>query len=151
MGESWYRGAVVLSWEDVKSGAARVDDGENVVLHEFAHQLDDEAGRGDGAPALSKRSMYVAWARVLGREYADLSSQIAGHAHTDIAPYGAESPAEFFAVVTEAFFEKPVQLRHRHPELYEQLQMFYQQDPAEHARSSACSSSQTLTACVTTR
>jgi Mlc titration factor MtfA (ptsG expression regulator) len=130
LGESWYRGAVILSWEDVKWGAACVDDGENVVLHEFAHQLDDEAGRGDGAPALARRSMYVAWARVLGREYADLSHRIARHAHTDIAPYAAESPAEFFAVVTEAFFEKPVQLRSRHPELYEQLAMFYQQNPA---------------------
>lgn len=131
LGESWYRGAVILSWEDVKWGAACIDDGDNVVLHEFAHQLDDEAGPGDGAPALSKRSMYVAWARVLGREYADLSDQIAKHAHTDIDPYGAESPAEFFAVVTEAFFERPVQLSRRHPKLYEQLQLFYQQDPAK--------------------
>jgi MtfA peptidase len=136
LGESWNRGTVVLSWQDVKWGAADINDGTNLVLHEFAHQLDDEAGASDGAPQLAHRSMYVAWARVLGREYDELSTQVAARARTVrtvrtvIDPYGAESPAEFFAVVTEAFFETPLQLRHHHPELYEQLQLFYRQDPA---------------------
>ena len=74
--------------------------------------------------------MYLTWARVLGKEYQDLLSRIETHHPVDIDPYGAISPAEFFAVVTEYFFEKPVRLRRKHPELYEELRLFYNQDPA---------------------
>lgn len=130
LGESWARGAVVLSWDDVLRGAADVHDGHNVVLHEFAHQLDDEAGRGDGAPALPRRSMYVAWARVLGREFAELSADLTRRRPTLLDPYAATNPAEFFAVVTETFFEMPIALRREHPQLYDQLRSFYRQDPA---------------------
>jgi Mlc titration factor MtfA (ptsG expression regulator) len=131
LGEAWARGPVVLSWDDVLGGAADVHDGHNVVFHEFAHQLDNEAtGAGDGAPALPQRSLYVAWARVLGEEYAHLIDDVAHHRHTVLDGYGATNPAEFFAVASECFFEKPEPLRRRHPALYEQLQVFYQQDPA---------------------
>ena len=131
LGESSRQGAVVLSWDDVVRGAADVHDGHNVVLHEFAHQLDQENyDSGPGAPKLPKRSMYVAWARVLGREYDELLVDLDHHRKTLIDPYGATNPAEFFAVVTECFFEKPKQLRTRHPELYDQLRAFYAQDPA---------------------
>ncbi|MDX2165684.1 MAG: zinc-dependent peptidase [Deltaproteobacteria bacterium] len=131
LGEAWARGPVVLSWDDVVGGATDARDGHNVVFHEFAHQLDNEAtGPGDGAPALPRRSLYVAWARVLGAEYARLIDDVAHHRHTVLDGYGATSPAEFFAVATECFFEKPEPLRRRHPALYEQLQVFYQQDPA---------------------
>lgn len=130
LGESWTHGALVLSWDDVLHGAADIHDGQNIVFHEFAHQLDDEAGVADGAPYLPKRSMYVAWARVLSREYRALVAAVARHRPTLLSAYGASSPAEFFAVATEFFFEKPGQLRERHPELYEQLRLFYQQDPA---------------------
>jgi len=128
-GESWSRGAVVLSWDDVKKSASDLRDGHNVVLHEFAHQLDQEDGAADGIPVLGERSRYTAWARVLGREYRELVSEIEKGHRTDIDPYGALSPAEFFAVVTECFFEKPAALRRRHPELYRQLRLFYRQDP----------------------
>ncbi len=128
-GESWGLGTLVLSWEDVKKSAADVHDGHNVVLHEFAHQLDAEDGASDGAPHLPKRSMYVAWARVLGHEYEQLLSDLEHHRRNCIDSYGATNPAEFFAVVTECFFDKPVQLRKKHPELYEQLKLFYRQDP----------------------
>jgi Mlc titration factor MtfA (ptsG expression regulator) len=134
LGESWSRGAVVLSWDDVVRGASDIRDGHNVVFHEFAHQLDSEAGGADGAPPLERRSMYVAWARVLGAEYASLIETIRRRQPTLINRYGATSPAEFFAVVTEFFFEKPVALRDQHPELYEQLRLFYHQDPAERRR-----------------
>jgi len=130
LGESWTRGAIVLSWSDVLRTGADLADGHNVALHEFAHQLDAEDGPVDGAPALPRPSMYTAWARVLGAEYAHLLDDIHRHRPTLIDPYGATNPAEFFAVATEIFFEKPRQLQARHPELYEQLRLFFAQDPA---------------------
>jgi len=130
LGESWTRGVVVLAWDAVRRGTTNVADGHNVVLHEFAHQLDQQDGSMDGAPELAGRARYVAWARVLGDEYTDLVERVDAGRRSDIDGYGATSPPEFFAVVTEMFFEKPVQLRARHPELYAQLAEFYQQDPA---------------------
>jgi len=129
LGESWVRGCVVLSWDDVRSGAADAADGHNVVMHEFAHQLDQEDGSSDGAPILERRSQYVAWARVLGAEFSDLQRAAERGKRTDIDTYGATNPAEFFAVVTEAFFERPKSLHKKHPELYEELKIFYKQDP----------------------
>jgi len=131
LGESWTRDVVVLAWDSVVSGASDIRDGHNVVLHEFAHQLDQEDGAGDGAPILPRRSMYVAWARVLGHDFDQLVRDTKRHHRTLIDRYGATNPAEFFAVATETFFEKPSQLRAKHPELYLQLQAFYRQDPAE--------------------
>jgi Mlc titration factor MtfA (ptsG expression regulator) len=130
LGESWKRGPIVLSWDDVLRGAKDPHDGRNVVFHEFAHELDSESGAMDGAPDLPKATMYTAWARVLGHEYKSLLEDLMkNHKHL-IDAYGATNPAEFFAVVTEAFFEKPLQLKQHHPELYEQFKLFYQQDPA---------------------
>jgi hypothetical protein len=130
LGESWARDVVVLAWDSVLSGAADIHDGHNVVLHEFAHQLDQECSVGDGVPVLPRRSMYVAWARVLGHDFDQLVRDAEHHHRTLIDQYGATNPAEFFAVATETFFEKPRQLRVKHPELYSQLQQFYRQDPA---------------------
>ena len=129
-GESWKRGLVILAWDEVRRGATDEDDGQNVVLHEFAHQLDTALGPADGLPPLPERAMYAPWARVLGREYADLVARIHAGRPADIDAYGATSPAEFFAVVTEAFFERPTALKRQHPDLYEQLAAFYKQDPA---------------------
>ena len=131
LGESWERGVVVLAWDSVLSGASDLHDGHNVVFHEFAHQLDQESGgAGDGAPKLANRSLYAAWARVLGHDFDQLVRDTARHHRNLIDKYGASNPAEFFAVVTEVFFEKSRQLRSTHPELYGQLQSFYRQDPA---------------------
>ena len=129
LGESWHHGLVVLAWDSVLSGAHDAHDGHNVVFHEFAHQLDQEDGSSDGAPPLPSRSRYAAWARVLGADYAQLQNDELMNRGTVIDKYGATNPAEFFAVVTEAFFEKPRQLAARHPELYAQLALFYKQDP----------------------
>ena len=129
-GESWSHGVVVLSWDDVLSGARSPRDGENLVFHEFAHQLDHEDGAANGAPYLPHRSMYSAWAEILGREYQDLISSIARNQPTLLRRYGASNPAEFFAVITEMFFERPGDLRSEHPDLYHQLELFYEQDPA---------------------
>ncbi len=130
LGESHARGVVVLAWDDVLHGTRDVRDGHDVVLHEFAHQLDQEDGDADGAPILAERSMYRAWARVLGAEYERLLRDDEAGRRTVLDRYGATSPAELFAVATEAFFEKPLQMRAKHPELYAQLRGYYRQDPA---------------------
>jgi Mlc titration factor MtfA (ptsG expression regulator) len=130
LGESWSYGTVVLSWDNVVHGASDIHDGENVVFHEFAHQLDHETGYADGTPDLPGRSQYLTWARILSQEYDNLVEHLRQYQPDVLKPYGAVSPAEFFAVATELFFEKPIQLRSQHPALYEQLQRFYQQDPA---------------------
>jgi MtfA peptidase len=130
LGESWQRGLVVLSWDHALSGAAQPHDGQNVVLHEFAHQLDGEDGPMNGTPVLGARARYTSWAHVLGDEFDELSRRLHAGRRTDIDPYGATNPAEFFAVVTEMFFEKPRALKRRHAELYAELAAFYRQDPA---------------------
>ena len=131
LGESWHSGAVVLSWNDVLHGAADIHDGHNVVFHEFAHQIDHDGGESHGSPVMENRSMYLAWARILATEYAKLSKDTEHGCRTVMDRYGATNPAEFFAVATECFFEKPVQLKRKHPELYEEFMLYYQQDPAK--------------------
>ncbi len=130
LGESWQRGALVLSWSDVLSGAVDPADGHNVVFHEFAHQIDSESGAMEGAPALGPPARYREWARVLSGEYEGLIAELHQGHQSVIDAYGATNPAEFFAVVTEAFFERPVAMRREHPELYAELTRFYEQDPA---------------------
>lgn len=130
-GESWERGPVVLAWEEVLEDAADPDDGFNVVLHEFAHQLNGESGREDGASPIKDRSLARSWAQIMGREYEKLREDIELRRPHLIDAYGAETPAEFFAVVTETFFEKPRAMKRRHPELYELLMRYFRQDPAE--------------------
>jgi MtfA peptidase len=130
LGEAWKDGVVVLSWDDVSRGASDLHDGHNVVLHEFAHLLDQEDGSADGAPILEHRSQYVTWARVLSDEFDQLRRDTE-LGRTDVLDgYGATNPAEFFAVATECFFEKPIQLRQKHPQFYEELKTYYRQDPA---------------------
>jgi Mlc titration factor MtfA (ptsG expression regulator) len=130
LGESWPSGVVVLSWDDVRAGASDIHDGQNLVFHEFAHQLDREDGAINGAPLLERGSQYVAWARVLNAEFERLRRDRWLGRETVLDQYGATDPAEFFAVATEAFFEKPRVLQKRHPQLYEELKSFYRQDPA---------------------
>jgi len=135
LGESWSHGAVVLAWDATLAGAADPADGQNVVLHEFAHQLDQENGPADGVPPLGgsgfreRFGRYTAWARILGGEFRQLNSALEQDLETVLRDYGASNPAEFFAVATECFFEKPGPLKERHPALYAQLQAFYRQDP----------------------
>lgn len=140
-GESWRHGNVVLAWDAVQRCGFDLHDGHNVVFHEFAHQLDEEDGSANGAPPLPKRSMYAAWARILGRDYAQLVSDAALGRPSSLDTYGATNPAEFFAVATESFFEAPVSLREQHPELYDELKLYYQQDPASSGTESSRDSS----------
>jgi MtfA peptidase len=129
-GESHGRGAVVLSWQDTLDGAADPDDGQNVVIHEFAHQLDQDNGRANGAPWLGPKRGYEAWSRVLGAEYAALRARVNAGEEGLIPAYGATDPAEFFAVVSELYFERPAALRGEHAVLYEQLGQVYRTDPS---------------------
>ncbi|MBN2329240.1 MAG: zinc-dependent peptidase [Candidatus Omnitrophica bacterium] len=131
LGESWKQGMVVLAWDHVKRGARNVRDGQNLVFHEFAHQLDEEDGAANGAPLLGSRSQYAAWRRVFKREYKKLRNTWAQDRRRVLDEYGATSPAEFFAVATEAFYEKPHQLKIKHPELFNEMRAYFKVDPTE--------------------
>ena len=131
LGESWAKDRVVLSWEQIKYDAKNWQDGHNVILHEFAHQLDQENKTADGVPVLETRSDYLAWAQVFTKEYQQLLTDVKRGAKTVMNPYGATNPAEFFAVATETFFEKPQQMASRHLDLYNQLKRYYKLNPIE--------------------
>jgi len=134
LGESWGDGRVILSWDHVRRGApdAWHEDGQanhNVVLHEFAHQLDSESGNTNGAPYLGSSERYRSWSEVLSRNYADLRRDAMWGRHGVLDHYGASNPAEFFAVATESFFEQPHALAARHPDLYGEFLKYFRVDP----------------------
>jgi Mlc titration factor MtfA (ptsG expression regulator) len=129
--------SIVLAWDAICGETEDSRAGHNVVLHEFAHQLDFEDGQADGAPLLApgesfwrRGSSYRQWAKTFAAEFRQLRARVRAGKETVLDPYGATNPAEFFAVATETFFENPVTLRKDHLELYEQLKAYYQQDPA---------------------
>lgn len=131
LGESWHRGPVIISWQDAKAGAENSSDGDNVVIHEFAHKLDEQNPDYQGLPLLNSSSHYQRWAKVMSKEYEKLGLHYQ-HGHKDLIDhYGASSPAEFFAVITELFFEKPDALSHKHPALYTELERFYRVNPKQ--------------------
>src|SRR5947208_1161636 len=134
LGETGRRmGSLVLSCDAVKAGAADPSDGKNVVLHEFAHQLDYENSAADGVPELSTREQQLVWSEVMTTEFASLRAAHETGIATLLDTYGATDPVEFFAVSTEAFFERPRALRARHPKLYAELQKYFRQDPVEYS------------------
>jgi len=128
-GESWDFGKVVLSWQDTLEGAEIPDDGRNVVIHEFAHQLDQENGKANGAPILAKGQSYQSWSAVFLKQFEQLKEQARAGLPSLFDYYGATNPAEFFAVTSEVFFEQSQQLYHQYPKLYQQLKHYYQVDP----------------------
>lgn len=125
--------AMVLAWDQVRRGAAHPADGDNLVYHEFAHQLDFEERHAPGTPALASRSEYLAWTRVMSQEYESLRAAEEAGIPTLLNTYGALNRAEFFAVITEVFFERPRALHERHPALYSALTTFYRQDPESYS------------------
>ena len=129
LGESWSKDQVVLAWDQVQYDMRHWADGRNVVLHEFAHQLDQADGTAEGVPILALPVDYEAWGQVMTDEYQQLRRVVKRGGHTVIDGYGATNPAEFFAVATETFFEKPRQLQQRHPLLYDQLRHYYRLHP----------------------
>jgi Mlc titration factor MtfA (ptsG expression regulator) len=134
VGETGRRmGSLVLAWGAVKHGAADPSDAKNVVLHEFAHQLDYENHAADGVPGLATSDEQIAWSEVMGSEFASLRAASESGIPTLLDTYGATDPVEFFAVLVEAFFERPRALYAYHPNLYAQLQNYFRQDPVEYS------------------
>jgi MtfA peptidase len=131
-GESWEHGTVVLSWADVRQ--AGKEDGYNVVIHEFAHQIDMLNGDANGFPPLHKDMSRELWAAAFSKAYEHFCKRVDDWEETAIDDYAAESPGEFFAVISEAFFEIPQVVRKEYPEVYAQLTQFYRQDPAYRLR-----------------
>lgn len=131
LGESWGDGRVLLSWQHVRRGEQVEAGAQNVVLHEFAHQLDSESGSNNGAPYLGSAENYRSWSQVLSHDFAALRHDALFGASADavLDHYGATSPAEFFAVATESFFEHPWALAERHPALFGELRKYYRVDP----------------------
>ena len=129
LGESWSTGKVILSWKDTLDGADDPFDGTNVVIHEFAHQLDQESGTANGAPVMRGSEAYAKWSDIFTREFNDLQRRRAHGQESVLRYYGATNPAEFFAVATETFFEKSQEMQEHHPELYERLKDYYQVNP----------------------
>ena len=133
LGESWAQGQVILSWTDALEGATTPGDGHNVVIHEFAHQLDQEKGHANGAPHRyrSKSNADPArWSQVFHAAYAKLQREAHVGEPGLLNHYGAQDPAEFFAVVSEVFFEQPAELQDYDPALYQELSGYYRVDPA---------------------
>jgi MtfA peptidase len=130
-GEAHRWGQVVLSWDAVLAGLVNAGDGHDTALHEFAHVLDSSDGAFDGTPELHDRRDYHAWARVFSQRYFALKAR---PNTTVLRPYGATNESEFFAVATEAFFEKPRQLKQKAPDLYQELARYYRVDPSATAR-----------------
>jgi Mlc titration factor MtfA (ptsG expression regulator) len=130
-------GSMVLAWDAVKVGAADAADGRNVVFHEFAHQLDFEDYATDGVPVLANRAQEQSWGAVMRVEYASLRAAEETGIPTLLDIYGATSPAEFFAVATEAFFERPKSMRIRHPKMYAEMERYFRQDPEKYSAEGA--------------
>lgn len=128
-GESWQQGQVILSWPDVLAGAAVPDDGHNVVIHEFAHQLDQETGSANGAPYVQGQQARQRWAETMKTEFEALQARLANGHPGLIDAYGATDPAEFFAVTSELFFERPQALAEAHPQLFRELASCYRSNP----------------------
>lgn len=128
-GESWHGGPLVLSLAAVASSG--LPDGVNVVLHEFAHKLDMLNGNANGFPPLHRGMNAASWARDFSAAYADLCARVEAGKDTTIDAYATTNPAEFFAVLTEVFFETPHLLDAEYPAVYRQLQQFYRQHPLQ--------------------
>jgi len=131
LGESWGDGRVILSWDHVRRADQEESPGHNVVLHEFAHQLDSESGNTNGAPYLGSSERYRTWSEVLSRDYANLRHEAMWGVQGVLDHYGASNPAEFFAVATESFFEQPHLLAASHPALYQEFLKYYRIDPRQ--------------------
>lgn len=129
-GQAWPTGVVVLGWDAVEHGTVSPRDGGNVVLHEFAHMLDAEDGEMDGIPILDSAAAYREWSAAVSERFREHVARTERGGETTLDPYGAESRAEFFAVATETFFERPVELRDDQPDLYDLMADFYGFDPA---------------------
>jgi len=131
LGQAFAQGPVILVWDAVKRGARHPEQGHNVVFHEFAHKLDMLDGAADGTPPLADRAQIAEWVAVCSREFFRLRGLAEKGHKTFLDAYGAKNEAEFFAVATEEFFDRPLALQKHSPDLYHVLGAYYRQDPAE--------------------
>ncbi|NCP18594.1 MAG: zinc-dependent peptidase [Erythrobacter sp.] len=131
LGESWARGPVILSWDHALQGGLDAEDGHNVVIHEFAHQLDGLSGHTNGIPLLRKGQTFAGWERAMLDAYEDQVRRIEHGERTLIDPYGATNHQEFFAEAIVTFFERPREMREQMPALYDQLATLLALDPAQ--------------------
>ncbi|MBK8817291.1 MAG: zinc-dependent peptidase [Methylococcaceae bacterium] len=129
IGESWSRGPLILSWDDVEKDSQGEQPGRNVVIHEIAHKLDMLNGYADGFPPLHQGMAIPDWTTALKLAYELLEARVENHRRVCINPYAASSPAEFFAVISEYFFCSPDILHSHFPDVYHQLTLYYRQDP----------------------
>lgn len=132
-GESWERGPLIVAWAAIEEDRAYSNEGYNVVIHEIAHKLDMLDGAANGMPPLHYRMPVAAWSGALSTAYGHLIQQLEQRRQTCLDPYAADSPAEFFAVVSEYFFAAPDVLHTHFPAVYRQLQLYYRQDPLRRA------------------
>ena len=132
-GEAMPNGPVVLSWPDVEAASDWHASGMNLVVHEFAHKIDMASGDANGCPPLPSEIAPEAWQRTLAAAYDHFAGRVADSEETTIDAYAAESPGEFFAVLSEVFFSDPTLLVQEYPDVYRQFVRFYRQDPAERA------------------
>jgi Mlc titration factor MtfA (ptsG expression regulator) len=135
IGRAFQQGPVIIIWDAALRGSRHPEYGHNVIYHEFAHKLDMLDGAADGTPPLRDRSEYRRWVAICSREYLRLKDDARKGRHTFLDAYGATNEAEFFAVATEHFFDRPQQMKTHAPELYHVLQAYYRQDPAKRATS----------------
>jgi MtfA peptidase len=133
-GEAMEGGPVVLSWADVEASHDWDSAGMNLVIHEFAHKLDMRNGTANGCPPLPAEMPPHAWKRAMLTAYEHFQARVQRGERTAIDPYAAESPAEFFAVLSEVFFADPILLRHEYAQVYQQFARFYRQEPAARAQ-----------------
>ncbi len=131
LGMASMRGPVILVWDAVVRGARHPEQGHNVVYHEFAHILDMRDGTADGTPKLFSRKLYNAWVEVCSKEFFKLKKNAKKGRKSLLDSYGAVHEAEFFAVATELFFDRPVSMKREYPELYTVLSAYYRQDTAQ--------------------
>ncbi len=127
LGEAWLGGPVLVSWHENQEDA----DGINVVIHEFAHKIDMRNGMADGLPPLHENMSRRTWSETFAAAYADFCARVDDGEDTALDPYAADAPAEFFAVMSEAFFETPQLLHDEYPAVFQQLKLFYRQDPLQ--------------------
>lgn len=126
-GEAWQRGPVVLAWDEAEH--AGIIDGHNLVIHEFAHKLDMQNGDANGFPPLHSDMDSTAWTKAFSAGFEDFQHKCGTGKYIGIDCYGASSPAEFFAVLSEVFFERPEIIHQHYTAVYEQLEQYYRQDP----------------------
>ncbi|MCW8933258.1 MAG: zinc-dependent peptidase [Gammaproteobacteria bacterium] len=130
-GESWTRGPVILSWQDIEHDMLHDDKGHNVIIHEFCHKIDMLNRGANGTPPIPGRNNEADWNNIFNDAYERLLTQVHTQQRTSINAYAAQSPVEFFAVASEYFFTAPELLQHKFHQVYDELALFYQQNPVK--------------------